>query len=59
MHAQSFFMAVTPRIDVKMKVITSELAVHQLYATDLDKAVALVGVQAGRLCIQKNLSHVG
>ncbi len=52
-------MAVTPGIQVEVQVVAGELAVEQLDTTDLDDAVALIGIQAGGFGVQEYLSHGG
>ena len=50
-------MAVAPRVQIEMQVVSGELAVQQLDATDLDDAVTVFGGKTGGLGIQENLSH--
>ena len=55
-HAQRVFMAVTVGVEVQVQVVAAELAVQQLYATQLNHAIAIDRRQAGGFRIQNNLT---
>jgi hypothetical protein len=57
MHLECLFMTFTSGIQIKVFVVTGQLAIAQLNATDLNDAIAGVGCQTGGFGIQKNLTH--
>ena len=56
-YCQRTGIGITFRIDVVVKVISGQPAVHHFDTADLNDAVAASRVQSGRLSVKNNLSH--
>ena len=56
-HLERRFVAVALRIQVVVKIVAGEPAVHQFDATDLNHAMAMRRVKASRFGIQNDLPH--